>query len=677
MFPSVGTTPRTRWTAGLVAGAALCSLTSCGGGGGGGGAPAAPVQAQFAADVLAGRAPLRVSFRDLSSGAPTSWSWDFGDGSASSEQHPSHEYASVGRFDVTLTVRARGAIDTLARSAWIDVRPAAQVAIEYGMNPSFTRWSSREIVFADAMLRASEFLIVRNGELTLEAAPVLPLGRDPPRLGAGWPDLALLAPGEIAGAWLFGSLEGTLPDGRTSPWILTWEGTGSCRLTGTAVLGEQRRAPRRVEVRVDPFLGNGNGTVALWIESSVRSDPVRNVHVWLPGTSATKPLFWQPYVERVRALNHGAGPHVWRTLDWTRVNDYGALDPPVPFNFDLAGAIRPASPSQGTRRGMCPEFQVAFCNLVGAGLHFQVPHRTEQMGAAEYELFLRGVFARIRDGSPAVAGRNGGQPFAGLDERRELTLELSNEMWNAFPVNRWLQLEGARRGLTLHQVIAEELVNVWRIADEVFAGRRTVRRFVGGFVAESDYVRRILEALPDGTRVDALGPSCYFRPRPDVIAGWLRGADSGACPNCPTPEEVIAAAWLSLDELRVRLREHRLVAEAFLNPDGSHPRLEVYEAGQSFDAQGAPWADAARAAQVRPGMYDAYVTGLIPMLVEEGVEVVSWYSFMTDQDPSHGVDVGFGIWNDMSQSITLPVPEPYRDEGVPKAAAIYRGPPME
>jgi len=74
-------------------------------------------------------------------------------------------------------------------------------------------------------------------------------------------------------------------------------------------------------------------------------------------------------------------------------------------------------------------------------------------------------------------------------------------------------------------------------------------------------------------------------------------------------------------------------------------------------------------------MYRAYVDGLIPLLVEEGVELVNWYSFMTDQDPQHGVDVGFGIWNDMRQTLTLPVVEPYLDEGLPKAAAVYRGPP--
>src|SRR6185503_21347928 len=97
------------------------------------------------------------------------------------------------------------------------------------------------------------------------------------------------------------------------PYVLTWEGTGTCSLIGSAVVGEVRRLTRRAEVLVDPAIGRGNGTVALRIENSGRRDPVRNVHVWLPGSAGEKPLFWEPYVERVQALNHGAGPYVWRT----------------------------------------------------------------------------------------------------------------------------------------------------------------------------------------------------------------------------------------------------------------------------------------------------------------------------------------------------------------------------
>ncbi|HEX6883457.1 MAG TPA: PKD domain-containing protein [Planctomycetota bacterium] len=651
----------------------LVPLAGCGGGGGGGGGAPPALVADFAADVVAGEAPLRVAFQDRSSGGATAWSWDFGDGTGSSEREPLHTYDAAGTFAVNLTVTRPGALASAHRPAFVEVR--ARPALAYGMNPSLSRWSSREIVFADAMMRASEFLIVRAGELTTEPAPLVPLGRQPPRLGQGWPDLAALAPGDAAGAWLFGPMEGTLPDGRATPWILTWEGTGNCRLFGTATLGETRRTPRRVEARVDPTVGNGNGTVALLIESSSRSDPVRNVRVWLPGMLPERPLFWPPYLARVQAMNHGTGPRVWRTLDWTRVNDHGAQDPPLPFEFDLAGRIFPWSPSQGTRRGVCPEFQAAFCNAVGADLHFQVPHRAEPMTPADYELYLRDVFTRLRDGAPAVPGINGDRPFEGLAEERELVLELSNEMWNAFPVNRWLRAQAMLRGLTLHEVIAEELLSVWRIADEVFAGRRTVRRFVGGFVAEADFAGRILAALPPGTRVDQLGPACYFRPQPETIARWLEGAVPGSCPACPTPEEVLAAAWLSFPDLGRSLRAHRRLAESHANPDGSHPRLVLYEAGQALDARGAPWAGAARVAQTLPEMYRAYVDGLVPLLVAEGVAGVNWYSFMTDPDPSHGVDVGYGIWDDMAQTITLPVPEPYRDEGAPKAAAIYRGSP--
>ncbi|WP_268122484.1 S8 family serine peptidase [Roseivirga pacifica] len=43
-------------------------------------------------------------FTDLSTGAVTSWSWDFGDGNSSSEQSPNHEYASTGAYTVTLEV---------------------------------------------------------------------------------------------------------------------------------------------------------------------------------------------------------------------------------------------------------------------------------------------------------------------------------------------------------------------------------------------------------------------------------------------------------------------------------------------------------------------------------------------------------------------------------------------
>ncbi|MCK9579239.1 MAG: PKD domain-containing protein [Methanoregula sp.] len=53
---------------------------------------------------------LTLSFLDQSRGAPESWDWDFGDNTCSDLQHPVHQYAMSGIYNVTLTViRADGA----------------------------------------------------------------------------------------------------------------------------------------------------------------------------------------------------------------------------------------------------------------------------------------------------------------------------------------------------------------------------------------------------------------------------------------------------------------------------------------------------------------------------------------------------------------------------------------
>lgn len=50
-----------------------------------------------------------VQFFDLSSGNPTSWKWDFGDGGKSSNQNPVHVYKVVlSDYLITLTVSKAG-----------------------------------------------------------------------------------------------------------------------------------------------------------------------------------------------------------------------------------------------------------------------------------------------------------------------------------------------------------------------------------------------------------------------------------------------------------------------------------------------------------------------------------------------------------------------------------------
>ena len=71
-----------------------------GSGGSGGDAPVA----NFTATPTSGDAPLNVTFTDLSTNAPTSWLWDFGDNETSAVQNATHTYTAAGNYSVSLTV---------------------------------------------------------------------------------------------------------------------------------------------------------------------------------------------------------------------------------------------------------------------------------------------------------------------------------------------------------------------------------------------------------------------------------------------------------------------------------------------------------------------------------------------------------------------------------------------
>jgi PKD repeat protein len=73
--------------------------------------------AEFTVNIRQGKAPFIVQFRDLSAGNPTSWSWEFGDGTGSSEQNPTHLYPYEGAYDVRLTVSNSYGTDSVFKSA--------------------------------------------------------------------------------------------------------------------------------------------------------------------------------------------------------------------------------------------------------------------------------------------------------------------------------------------------------------------------------------------------------------------------------------------------------------------------------------------------------------------------------------------------------------------------------
>ena len=82
-------------------------------------------QADFAGYPTSGVSPLTVQFTDLSTGVPTAWSWDFGDGTTSVQRNPQHVYTSAGSRSVTLTVTNALGADVATRASYVlvDVIP--------------------------------------------------------------------------------------------------------------------------------------------------------------------------------------------------------------------------------------------------------------------------------------------------------------------------------------------------------------------------------------------------------------------------------------------------------------------------------------------------------------------------------------------------------------------------
>jgi PKD repeat protein len=76
--------------------------------------------AAFAASPLSGPVPLEVQFTDQSCGDIDTWSWDFGDGGVSGDQHPAHTFMVAGVYTVTLTVTGPGGSAQEVKTAHIE-----------------------------------------------------------------------------------------------------------------------------------------------------------------------------------------------------------------------------------------------------------------------------------------------------------------------------------------------------------------------------------------------------------------------------------------------------------------------------------------------------------------------------------------------------------------------------
>jgi PKD repeat protein len=156
---------------------------------------------------------LAVSFTDTSTGQPTSWSWNFGDGGTSTAQNPSHTYTTAGTYTVSLQVTNSTGTNTVTKSSLITVQSATGGgAITFGGATTGQSAATTSVTLTKPAQSAAGDVLVAN--FTTDNTPTIAA------VPAGWTAL-LATPPKPGAASLFAYYHVvTSADASTANW--TW-----------------------------------------------------------------------------------------------------------------------------------------------------------------------------------------------------------------------------------------------------------------------------------------------------------------------------------------------------------------------------------------------------------------------------------------------------------------------
>ncbi len=454
-----------------------------------------------------------------------------------------------------------------------------------GMNLRTVTPRDREWVFADALRLASPWQYVDEGGFRPRAGA----GRGPRRREQvehvpldelGWP---LPEEGRTIACAVFTDMRGAYPGGE---YVCTWKGSGRIELERAARVIE--RGDHRLRVHVDPAAGE----IVLRVEESDPEDPVRELHLWLPGLENASSAFHPLFLERLRPFS------VLRFYPWMR---------PYTASGSWVQRTTLASARQSGPEGVALEHMIALCNELEAEPWFTLPHRADDEYVREFARLVRDT----------------------LHPGARVWVELSNELWNTgLPAGSWVQEETRRRGLRTAELVAEHAARMFRIWREVFgeqAGR--VVRVAAGHLHNPGYTRALCWGLDE--ELDAIAVGAYFGVRPEKDGS---GPDASA-------GELLARARANLEELVLpRLAEHASLARAVSGRLGREVPLVAYEGGPSIVSRvdgGASALDvrATYECASAPEMYAAY-RRLLSGARESGLELFVAYDFVGANTPA-------------------------------------------
>jgi hypothetical protein len=424
---------------------------------------------------------------------------------------------------------------------------ATPEATSLGMNLSPVNDWNREWVFVD-VFRQSRAWISQNsgGEGPWDNGLTVLVDE------AGWPQLK---PGQAATTLMCRDLDGHYPAGA---YVCTFDGDGQIEFGFDARAVE--RSPGRIVVDVTPT----SAGMLLRIDHSDPQNPIRNIHVTMPGFDRAASAFHPLFVERLKPFK------VLRFMDWAATNNSKQQH--------WSDRTTPQRSTQAGSSGVAIEYMIDLCNELGCDAWFCIPHQADD----DY----------VRHFAELVHAR--------LNDRSCVHIEWSNEAWNGiFEQNAWVQSEARIRSIGWTWVIADEARRDWEIWREVFHDRpdRVVR-----VVAGQHYNPWVCQDIADrlAGEFDALACGAYFFAQPSDLAAFN---------GSTTPEQVLRSCMANLDGPGLdNWKQHSQLAASWSAKLGRRVGLLAYEGGQHLTTEGkaSPLTNVYAAAQTHPDMQRAY-----------------------------------------------------------------------
>ena len=385
------------------------------------------------------------------------------------------------------------------------------------------------------------------------------------------------------GTLMFNNLNGAYPSG---VYRVEWEGTGEVVFGSDALETTRGRTADGRSFALLSVTARNDG-IYLGIRALSPSDPIRNIHVWMPdynGQSFAGEV-WKP----ATAGQTGSSVSPFHPLYRERLDDFGIIrfmqaqetnTSDIRAWSDRRDAFDARQSSgnggNGFVNGMSIEHMVQLANDLNADPWFNMPHMAD-------DIFVRNFAEYVRDH---------------LEPGLTAYVEWSNEIWNfagGFEATAWVA-EQTRLpeniGLTHWQIAGREAARDLNIWSSVFAGQsQRIVRVAGGQASTPWITERIIENM--GGSFDAIAIAPYFGPTEAQRATYS---------TATSVDQLLADLRANITFGASMTVGHQRLADDYSSRLGRDIQLLAYEGGQHLDGRGASYQNVFFAATKDPRM---------------------------------------------------------------------------